>query len=110
MPDGYPKIETQGSSTPFVFRYRVFNDSAVYDPLVTLGAGEGPVVPDADIIHAGVTVKVLGQSGKITIMKGVYSPRLPLCKLSYSVISELFKNDIKFAVFRSCCFSGFMKM
>ena len=37
MPDGFPKMETQGGSAIFIFRFPKFNDNAVYDPIIGMG-------------------------------------------------------------------------
>ena len=37
MPDGFPKMETQGGSAIFIFRFPKFTDNAVYDPIIGMG-------------------------------------------------------------------------
>ena len=37
MPEGFPAVDTQGSSTKFTFRFPKFSESALYDPVVSSG-------------------------------------------------------------------------
>ncbi|KAL4228464.1 hypothetical protein ACF0H5_011511 [Mactra antiquata] len=74
MPTGYPKLEVKGAKNIFTFRFERFNDSVFYDPTVDLGSDEsgGGSTPDASdgtLVGSGIEVKVLGQSGKITVKK-----------------------------------------
>lgn len=72
MPTGYPKLETQGSKSVFIFRFEKFNSSALYDPVISLAAQEAPdnggSTAEESISASGVSVKVLGNSGKIELM------------------------------------------
>ena len=38
MPEGYPQLETTEDGTVFVFRFPVFSETLVYDPIVGTGA------------------------------------------------------------------------
>ena len=75
MPDNYPKLSTKGGKQLFVFRFRVFTTSALYDPVVSLGQTDNtgdtstqvPVADSDTLTGHRVSVKALGQSGKITV-------------------------------------------
>lgn len=81
MPSGYPALITKGSKQIFVFRFKKFTGKVLYDPVVQLGTGNGTDGGDTDggntdgdstekeVAAAGVVANVLGNSGKITIMK-----------------------------------------
>ncbi|KAH3699285.1 uncharacterized protein LOC127861256 [Dreissena polymorpha] len=71
MPAGFPKVEMKGTKQTFVFRFEPFTKSALYDPIVKLTDENSTTTPtsapseDKDISDSGVSVKVLGKSGKI---------------------------------------------
>ena len=44
MPDGYPKLETQGSKKNFIFRIPRFNDTVLIDPTANMDGVAGPAV------------------------------------------------------------------
>lgn len=48
MPDGYPKVVMQGSSTVFTFRFPKFKSVATYDPLIA-GMGKASTTSDPSL-------------------------------------------------------------
>jgi hypothetical protein len=77
MPSGYPKLEVKGSKQTFIFRFRKFDKSALYDPIVSVGNEDGGddggddsgTDTETDVATSGISAKVLGKSGKITLAK-----------------------------------------
>ena len=75
MPDGYPKLETTGSKQTFIFRFRKFDESALYDPIVALGdtgsddsgddSGDNTST-DASMSYSDYSMNVIGKSGKFS--------------------------------------------
>ncbi|WAR04197.1 ASOMP-like protein [Mya arenaria] len=71
MSAGYPKLEINGSKSTFIFRFRMFQGSALYDPTVDLGDSVTPPTPEVknktvEESGSGVKTEVVGKSGKIT--------------------------------------------
>ncbi|KAK3086504.1 hypothetical protein FSP39_019325 [Pinctada imbricata] len=57
MEDGYPRLVTRGSSTFFIFRFRRFNTSATYDPIVDLSASSD--TPNNAVIKTSAPILLL---------------------------------------------------
>eukprot|EP00794_Sanderia_malayensis_P019848 gene19848-21790_t len=80
MESGFPKMETKGSKTTFTFRFPKFSSSAFYDPTLDLSStppsgalsfnkaiNSSSFAADKELNEGDINVKVLGQSGKISI-------------------------------------------
>lgn len=102
MPAGYPMLTTQGSKNIFTFRFKKFSESALYDPIVDLGDSDNsggsdtdttttPAPEDSETIEeSDVTLKVLGKSGKFTLMPAGTST----CKFYKRTWFHVFRREI----------------
>ena len=67
MPAGYPKMETQGSSAIFIFRFPKFATKASYDPIIGLSSN---IEPATDGTTGGSTTGTTGSTGGSTTTTG----------------------------------------
>ena len=66
MPAGYPKMETQGGSAIFIFRFPKFNVNATYDPIVGMSSTIAESEPESQSEPGPVTETSSPSPGPVT--------------------------------------------
>eukprot|EP00931_Biecheleriopsis_adriatica_P034044 TRINITY_DN19705_c0_g1_i1.p1 TRINITY_DN19705_c0_g1~~TRINITY_DN19705_c0_g1_i1.p1 ORF type:complete len:356 (-),score=68.82 TRINITY_DN19705_c0_g1_i1:139-1206(-) len=72
MPEGYPKITVQGSSTTFTFRFPKFETSSLYDPLIT-GLSTGEAVESTTRLREGAMSGSRSSYMTVAALSALYS-------------------------------------